>query len=157
MEGVDLMGHLLRNRIIFIGGRINDEVRDWQRCVRQLRGTGFCIASQNERLLLLSSTGGDQGRGEHAGPANTGQHGRHKAVYQLPRYAFCWFHMCWPDLTCLCWSPGERMRAAGGQAYSVMAILDAMDAIKPNISTIAFGLCASTATLLLVSCSRRTR
>ena len=31
-----------------------------------------------------------------------------------------------------------------------MAILDAMDAVKPDISTIAIGLCASTATLLLV-------
>lgn len=40
--------------------------------------------------------------------------------------------------------------AAGGQAYSIMAILDAMDAVKPDISTIAIGLCASTATLLLV-------
>ena len=32
-----------------------------------------------------------------------------------------------------------------------MAILDAMDAVKPDISTIAIGLCASTATLLLVT------
>lgn len=29
MEGEDLMGHLLRNRIIFVGARINDEVNSF--------------------------------------------------------------------------------------------------------------------------------
>ena len=33
MEGSDLMGYLLRNRIIYIGARINDEVRS---CARLL-------------------------------------------------------------------------------------------------------------------------
>lgn len=31
-----------------------------------------------------------------------------------------------------------------------MAILDTIEAVKPDVSTIAIGLCASTATLLLV-------
>lgn len=39
---------------------------------------------------------------------------------------------------------------AGGQAYSVIAILDTIEAIKPDVVTIALGQCASTATLLLV-------
>ena len=39
---------------------------------------------------------------------------------------------------------------AGGQAYSIISILDTMEVIKPDIATIAFGQCASTATLLLV-------
>ena len=39
---------------------------------------------------------------------------------------------------------------AGGSPYATIAILDIMDAIKCDISTVAFGMCASTATLLLV-------
>ena len=40
---------------------------------------------------------------------------------------------------------------AGGSPYATIAILDMMDVIKCDISTVAFGMCASTATLLLVS------
>lgn len=39
---------------------------------------------------------------------------------------------------------------AGGSPYATIAILDVMDAIKCDVSTVAFGMCASTATLLLV-------
>ena len=41
--------------------------------------------------------------------------------------------------------------AAGGQSYSVIALLDTIEAIKPDICTIALGLCASTATVLLAA------
>ncbi|KAK9845878.1 hypothetical protein WJX81_004977 [Elliptochloris bilobata] len=92
MEGVDLMGHLLRNRIIFIGGRINDE------------NATKVVAS----LLALETM--DEGA-------------------DIKLY----------------------INSQGGQAYSIMAILDAIDAVKPDICTIAFGLCASTATLLLAA------
>ena len=40
---------------------------------------------------------------------------------------------------------------AGGSPYSVIAILDTLKTIKPDVSTIAFGQSLSTATLLLVS------
>ena len=40
---------------------------------------------------------------------------------------------------------------AGGSPYSVIAILDTLKTIKPEVSTIAFGQSLSTATLLLVS------
>ncbi len=40
---------------------------------------------------------------------------------------------------------------AGGSPYSVIAILDTLQTIKPDVSTIAFGQSLSTATLLLVS------
>ena len=39
----------------------------------------------------------------------------------------------------------------GGSPYATVAILDIMAAIKCDVSTVAFGMCASTATLLLVS------
>lgn len=42
------------------------------------------------------------------------------------------------------------MNVTGGSPYATIAILDVMDAIKCDISTVAFGMCASTATLLLV-------
>lgn len=45
----------------------------------------------------------------------------------------------------------SRCCNAGGSPYATIAILDMMDAIKCDISTVAFGMCASTATLLLVS------
>ncbi len=38
MEGSDLMGYLLRNRIIYIGSRINDEVRSRARLQVPARG-----------------------------------------------------------------------------------------------------------------------
>ncbi len=38
MEGSDLMGYLLRNRIIYIGSRINDEVRSCARLQVSARG-----------------------------------------------------------------------------------------------------------------------
>ncbi len=44
------------------------------------------------------------------------------------------------------------MLAPGGSPYAVIAILDTIAAIKPNVATVAFGLVASTATVLLVSC-----
>ena len=40
---------------------------------------------------------------------------------------------------------------AGGSPYSVIAILDTLKTVKPDVSTIAFGQSLSTATLLLVS------
>ena len=40
---------------------------------------------------------------------------------------------------------------AGGQSYSVIALLDTIEAIKPDVCTIALGLCASTATVLLAA------
>jgi len=58
--------------------------------------------------------------------------------------------------TCACRVLGVRARwsllsaPAGGQAYSINAILDTIEAVQPDVSTIAIGLCASTATLLLV-------
>ena len=39
---------------------------------------------------------------------------------------------------------------AGGSPYAVIAILDTLKTIKPDVSTIAFGQSLSTATLLLV-------
>ena len=38
----------------------------------------------------------------------------------------------------------------GGSPYYVVIILDMMQAIKPDISTVALGITASSATLLLV-------
>ena len=46
------------------------------------------------------------------------------------------------------------MLTAGGSPYAVIAILDTIAAIKPNVATVAFGLVASTATVLLVSWQR---
>ena len=43
------------------------------------------------------------------------------------------------------------MLIAGGSPYAVIAILDTIAVIKPNVATVAFGLVASTATVLLVS------
>lgn len=40
---------------------------------------------------------------------------------------------------------------SGGSPYATVAILDIMEAIKCDVSTVAFGMVASTATLLLVS------
>ena len=52
-----------------------------------------------------------------------------------------------------CLSNSEiELCSTGGQPYSVISILDTIEAIKPDVCTIALGQCASTATLLLVSC-----
>ena len=48
----------------------------------------------------------------------------------------------------------RTMLTAGGSPYAVIAILDTIAAIKPNVATVAFGLVASTATVLLVSWQR---
>lgn len=53
-------------------------------------------------------------------------------------------------LLLMVWSLKTTGAFAGGQAYSIVSILDAMSVIKPEISTVAFGVSASTATLLLV-------
>ena len=45
MEGEDLMGHLLRNRIIFVGARINDEVTSFT-----LPACGVCCFQYLKRL-----------------------------------------------------------------------------------------------------------
>ena len=47
--------------------------------------------------------------------------------------------------------PSHCNHAAGGQSYSVIALLDTIEAIKPDVTTIALGLCASTATVLLAA------
>jgi ATP-dependent protease ClpP protease subunit len=47
------------------------------------------------------------------------------------------------------------MSSAGGSPYAIVAILDTIAAIKPSVSTIAFGQAASTATLLLVRVAYR--
>ena len=56
-----------------------------------------------------------------------------------------------PYLASFEWQMQSRCCNAGGSPYATIAILDMMDAIKCDISTVAFGMCASTATLLLVS------
>jgi len=43
------------------------------------------------------------------------------------------------------------INSPGGSPYSVIAILDTLQTLKPDVCTIAFGQCASTATLLLAS------
>ena len=48
-------------------------------------------------------------------------------------------------------SPNSVSLVAGGQSYSVIALLDTIEAIKPDVCTIAMGLCASTATVLLAA------
>jgi len=43
------------------------------------------------------------------------------------------------------------INSQGGSPYATVAILDIMAAIKCDVSTVAFGMCASTATLLLAA------
>ena len=82
MEGEDLMGHLLRNRIIFVGGRINDEVSSCAllACKRYI----VCNGTSRE-YMRGGCADSDQSGCEHAGDGNLGRDSRHKAVYQLPR------------------------------------------------------------------------
>ncbi|CAK0781754.1 hypothetical protein CVIRNUC_005463 [Coccomyxa viridis] len=89
---MDMMGYLMRNRVIFIGSRINDEV-----------ATNI-VAS----LLAMEAMNDAE------------------------------------DIKLYINSPG-------GQSYSVIALLDTIEAIKPDVTTIALGLCASTATVLLAA------
>lgn len=91
-DGTDMYGYLLRNRVIFIGSRINDE-----------------LATQIVASLLALETLNDS-----------------------------------DDIKFYINSPG-------GQAYSIISILDTLGAIKPDVVTIALGQCASTATLLLAA------
>lgn len=50
-------------------------------------------------------------------------------------------------------NPKEDIRiyinCPGGQIYSVMAIYDVMHSIKPDVSAVALGLCASTSNIIL--------
>ena len=43
------------------------------------------------------------------------------------------------------------MDPAGGSPYAIVGMLDTMQAIGPDIATIAMGTCSSTATILLVN------
>lgn len=43
------------------------------------------------------------------------------------------------------------MDPAGGSPYAIVGMLDTMQAIGPDIATIAMGTCSSTATVLLVN------
>eukprot|EP00891_Asterochloris_glomerata_P003351 jgi/Astpho2/3351/gw1.00054.88.1_t len=87
-----MFSYLLRNRIIFVRSRINDEVATQ------------VVAS----LLALESIDPEE------------------------------------DITIY-------INSQGGSPYAVIAILDTIAAIKPNVATVAFGLVASTATVLLAS------
>lgn len=84
--------HMLRNRIIFVGQRITDE-----------------LATQIVASLLALEAGDE--------------------AQDIQLY----------------------INSQGGSPYATIAILDVMDAIKCDISTVAFGMCASTATLLLAA------
>lgn len=88
----DMYTHLLRNRIIFVGQRINDEVAT--QIVASMLALEAMSETQDIQLYINSQ---------------------------------------------------------GGSPYATIAILDMMDAIKCDISTVAFGMCASTATLLLAA------
>mmetsp|Transcript_21267 Transcript_21267/g.59128 ORF Transcript_21267/g.59128 Transcript_21267/m.59128 type:complete len:249 (+) Transcript_21267:71-817(+) len=90
--GTDLMTHLLRNRIIFIGTRITDQV-----CTEVVA-----------KLLAL----------EASNP---------KAEIKI------------------------YLNSQGGTGHAIVGILDAMRNCKCPISTVAFGLVASNATILLAS------
>ncbi|KAK9862625.1 hypothetical protein WJX84_002874 [Apatococcus fuscideae] len=91
-DGTDMMGYLLRNRIIFIGARIDDKLAT--QIVASLMALENLNPEEDIKIYINSS---------------------------------------------------------GGQSYSVVSILDAMSVIKPDISTVAFGVAASTATLLLAA------
>lgn len=49
------------------------------------------------------------------------------------------------------------INSPGGSPYAVIAILDTIESIKCDVSTVAFGLVASTATLLLAAGSKGKR
>lgn len=52
------------------------------------------------------------------------------------------------------------INSPGGQPYSILGVVDTMQAIKPPIKTVALGACYSYASLLVVSgamCGRRPR
>ncbi|KAL3150216.1 hypothetical protein ABBQ32_000075 [Trebouxia sp. C0010 RCD-2024] len=91
-EVTDMFTHMLRNRIIFVGQRITDE-----------------LATQIVASLLALEAGDE--------------------AQDIQLY----------------------INSQGGSPYATIAILDVMDAIKCDISTVAFGMCASTATLLLAA------
>ncbi|KAK9803188.1 hypothetical protein WJX72_011868 [[Myrmecia] bisecta] len=91
-EGTDMFGYLLRNRIIFVGNRIGDEM------------STQIVAS----LLALEALDDKE---------------------DIKLY----------------------INSGGGTPYAVISILDTIEAIKPDVSTIAFGQAASTATLLLAA------
>lgn len=91
-EGTDIMSYLLRNRIIFIGSRIGDELATQ-------------VVASMLALEAIDSTS---------------------------------------DIKLYINSPG-------GSPYAVVAILDTMKTLKVDVSTIAFGQSASTATLLLAA------
>lgn len=91
-EYTDLMGYLLRNRIIFVGSRIDDQL-------------ACQVVASLMALEAINPTA---------------------------------------DIKLYINSPG-------GSPYAIVGILDTIRAIKPDISTIAMGQCASTATVLLAA------
>ena len=50
-------------------------------------------------------------------------------------------HACTPACACI---------PAGGQPYSIIGVLDAIQSIKPDVQTVALGACYSYASLILV-------
>mmetsp|Transcript_11392 Transcript_11392/g.36011 ORF Transcript_11392/g.36011 Transcript_11392/m.36011 type:complete len:186 (-) Transcript_11392:24-581(-) len=89
-QGMDLMGYLLQNRVIFIGGPINDSV----------------ACSVVAALMCLDEEDPEE------------------------------------DITIYINSPG-------GQIYSVLGIIDMMNAIRPDVRTICFGITSQQSTLIL--------
>lgn len=163
-----MFGYLMRNRVIFIGSRINDEVSPSMMCT-SIRNTPkqagmsaamtkqSCLSSAEmvpllqvatnivASLLAMEAMNDSEdiklyinSPGVH--PAKAPFLGKEKFLAQIANMMCPIAEMVISES----WLPG-------GQSYSVIALLDTIEAIKPDVTTIALGLCASTATLLLAA------
>lgn len=78
---------------------------------------------------------------------------------QLPPSHCCLYCTCTPALaTCPHCDTFPHTHThspshAGGQPYSVLGVVDAMQSIKPDVQTVALGACYSYASLVVVSMS----
>jgi|APGre2960657444_1045066.scaffolds.fasta_scaffold01379_4 ATP-dependent protease ClpP protease subunit len=113
------MGHLLQNRIIFVGRVVNDVVR--VPVCAQLRALTCSQVAQQICTALMAL--------EMEDPT--------KDIKARVRTARC----VW--LRSRCWQ--MYINAGGGQQYSIMAVIDMMNTVKCDVSTVAVGNVASTA------------
>jgi hypothetical protein len=164
-----MMRYLLQNRIIFVGRAINDVVRRQPRRWRGARGARGRAAAgarragpRDSRTRARFSTvaaGGAAGVLRHDGPGAGGPRRGHQGARARAPHAAA-PHAGGAQLSRdLARSRRARsppcaqlyLNAPGGQQYSVMAIIDMMNTISCDVSTVAFGNVAQSAALVLAS------
>eukprot|EP00850_Spirogloea_muscicola_P014567 SM000105S13912 [mRNA] locus=s105:421646:423877:- [translate_table: standard] len=116
----DLMTAFFKNRIVFVGQAVNAAVA--QRVISQLLSLAAIDDTQDIKVRHPLAATATNALG--------------------PTALLCSLNVTWPGVS-------MYINCPGGSTYSILAIYDCMAWIKPDVSTVCFGLAASQGALLL--------